>query len=282
MESNELDLNNAETALSGGLNLLFIDFVILGICFVIIVIGFIYGKKFFAERGILFPASLFIFFSALSLTTISFFINELQSSVSLFIAYTSLIVFSLASADSKIYIVSKLQTLIFMKFKELSYSEFFVTKEDIKEFLIKKSGLKLDYSLSINLFIIIIGISALTCLIINYHNQDIKIYTTFILFLYISYFIYTFMVFKLMEKQKMSFELLLNDFISNKAYQKALKTEIEFGPTYYIDKVKNIMVLVDGNHYSQAYFSDMVMTLKEDEINKLLDRANGKGRYFHT
>lgn len=282
MESNDLALNIAENALSNGFNLSFLDFIILGLCFIIIAIGFIFGKNFFSERGILFPGSILIFLSALSLSLSSFFMNDLKGSLILFIGYTSLIVFSLASADSKIYITSKLQTLIFLKFKELSYSEFFITKEDIKEFLINKSNVKLSYNFSINLFIIVIGLSALICLLINYQKQDIKIYTTFIVFLYISYFVFTFLIFKLMENQKMHFELLLNDFISNKSYQKALINEVEFGPTYYIDKTKKIMVLVDGNNYSQAYFSEMLIYLKEEEINKLLDRANGKGRYFHS
>lgn len=272
----------SENAISNSFNLSFIDFLLLGFCFLIIAIGFIYGKKYFSEKGVLFPASLFIFLSALSLSSSSLLMNELKGSASLFICYISLIIFSLVSADSKTYLLSKLQTLIFIKFKELSYSDFFSTKEDIKEFLINKSKITLNYNFYINLGILIIGFSSLICLLINYKEQDIKIYTNFIVFSYIFYFILTFTIFKLMEKQKLIFELSLNDFISNKAYHKMIKNEIEFGPTYYIDKTKNRMVLIDGNSYCQAHFSDILQKLKEEEINQLLDRANGKGRVFHS
>ncbi len=139
------DLILAEQAISTGFNLSFIDFVLLGFCFIIIAIGFIFGKKHFSEKGVLFPVSLFIFLSALSLSSSSLLMNDLKGSASLFILYISLIVFSLSSADSKTYLLSKLQTMIFLRFKELSYSEFFVTKEDIKDFLITKSKITTNY-----------------------------------------------------------------------------------------------------------------------------------------
>lgn len=276
------DLILAEQAISTGFNLSFIDFVLLGFCFIIITMGFIFGKKYFSEKGVLFPASLFIFLSALSLSSSSLLMNDLKGSASLFILYISLIVFSLSSADSKTYLLSKLQTMIFLRFKELSYSEFFVTKEDIKDFLITKSKITTNYNLYINIGIIIIGFSCLFCLFINYKEQSIKTYTNFIVFSYIFYFILTYTIFKLMEKQKLIFELMINDFISNKAYQKLIKDEIEFGPTYYIDKVKNRLILIDGKNYCQAHFSDIVLNLKQEEINQLLDRANGNGRSFHS
>ena len=137
MEENNLLL--AEKAISQGFNLAFFDYVLLGICFTIITIGFLYGKKYYTEKGVLFPGSLFIYLAALSLGSISLLLNDIKGSPSIFIFYISLIVFSLASADTKIFLLSKLQSMIFIKFKELSYSEFFVTKEDIKDFLIQKN-----------------------------------------------------------------------------------------------------------------------------------------------
>lgn len=276
-----MDTIQLEKGVSNAYNFGLVDIFSIAIFITLLTLGFAFGKKYYSEKGILFPISGIIFLSTLTLVVTGLIGENINSSPSIFIGFMSLIAFSLVCADSRIYSLSKLESMIYRKFRELSYGDFFITKEDIIMFLIKKSELKTNFEFILNTSLLLLIGLTLFGLYINFEDNVLQVYIYCIFVAYFYYFALTIIMQKLIDREQLIFENKLNKLLNNKGSQKLLKEEIEYGPTYYIDNKKDIMLLIDGNYGAIAYFSQDIGTMDKKYVELLLERANGKGKGLH-